>query len=62
VKRRVVQIKQSPLNEQRWLMVLECNHELWVTRVRRPEAKQADCTECEAAEMKGMRILKGTRY
>jgi hypothetical protein len=47
VKRKVVQVKQSPLNEQRWMQVLECNHEIWVTRVRRPEAEYADCHECD---------------
>ena len=39
VKRNVLQVKQSPLNPSRWMLVLECGHDTWVTAKRRPQRK-----------------------
>lgn len=49
MKRRVVRVKQSPLNVQRWNLDLECGHEVWVTSKSRPARKQATCPECVSA-------------
>ena len=46
VRKRVVQVKQAPLNAQRWLLVLECGHEAWVTAKRKPRAQTRRCSEC----------------
>lgn len=38
--------KQRPMNERRWLLALECGHEYWITRARRPRAHKAKCLIC----------------
>jgi RNase P subunit RPR2 len=43
---KVVAAKQSPLNRERWVVLLECGHEEWVTAKRRP--KRAECLTCKA--------------
>lgn len=43
VKAAVVSVTQSPMNPQRWLLILACGHEAWVTAKRRPKAKWAKC-------------------
>lgn len=49
---RVLSVKQSPLNEQRWCLNLECGHEVWITAKRRPTRKLATCELCERKECK----------
>jgi len=49
VKRNVLQVKQSPLNPLRWMLVLECGHDTWVTAKRRPQRKTSHCAACPQA-------------
>jgi hypothetical protein len=42
--KKVLRATQSPTNSERWCCDLECGHEVWVTRQRRP--KEAGCGEC----------------
>lgn len=42
MKSNVKRADQSPMNEQRWLCVLDCGHEQWVTARRRPAAVRCD--------------------
>ena len=44
--RRVVGIRQSPLNDHRWMLSLACGHELWVTAKRRPKRQTIRCSVC----------------
>jgi len=48
--RKVLRVTRSPLNPKRWVLDLECGHELWVTRIRRPCATRVHCEECEPDE------------
>lgn len=47
--RRVLDATQSPTNDRRWSLSLECGHEQWVTAARRPIAKSSRCESCEDA-------------
>ena len=47
MKADVVRVDPSPMNRKRWCLQLSCGHEVWVTRVKRPTAKTANCPECE---------------
>lgn len=40
---KVVDARQSPMNERRWCLELECGHDLWVTAEKKPERKNATC-------------------
>ena len=44
VEKRVTSATQSPMNALRWSCELECGHEAWVTRTRKP--KRAACGIC----------------
>lgn len=44
VMRRVVAATQSPVNEGRWLVEMECGHEKWVTAKKRP--RSVECGPC----------------
>ncbi len=46
LKKRVLRVTQSPMNKRRWILDLECGHELWVTSLRRPKAQTAKCERC----------------
>jgi len=45
--RRVRRIDQSPLNELRWCLELECGHEVWITKGYRPLMHSANCLQCD---------------
>ena len=53
---RVVRVTQSPMNAQRWLLDLECGHEVWVTRRGRPTAKYANCEKCTEREKEQVQL------
>lgn len=60
MKRQVRSVHQSPMNAQRWLLVLECSHELWITSARQPKLwvsskkgtvrKSMECPTCTERE------------
>ncbi len=41
--RHVVRIDQSPMNATRWVLILACDHEVWVTSKKRPTRRTAAC-------------------
>ena len=41
--RKVLRITQSPMNRLRWLITLECGHEKWITRRKRPTITRVTC-------------------
>jgi len=45
-KSRVESVKQSPMNEGRWCLQLDCGHDEWVTAKRRPTRTTAPCSKC----------------
>ena len=45
-KARIDRVTQSPMNEQRWCLDLDCGHRIWVTAKRRPTRKQIGCNDC----------------
>jgi hypothetical protein len=47
IEKRVLRADRSPMNAQRWCCELECGHEVWVTRTRKP--KRAACGACRPA-------------
>lgn len=47
MKSRVMKVTQSPMNAQRWVLDLDCNHEEWVTSKKRPVRKYQNCSKCE---------------
>ena len=59
MKSRVESVKQSPLNERRWCLQLDCGHDTWVTAKRRPTAKTARCPKCDA---KAFAAVEGKRH
>ena len=52
---RVKSLHHSALNNLHWLVVLDCNHEIWVTRKARPTAKRMNCPECVKLALKSLR-------
>jgi hypothetical protein len=57
MRKAVASVSQSPMNALRWLITLECGHELWVTRKRRPSSSPrlmvcAVCTKDAQAKEK----------
>lgn len=46
----VVRIDFSPMNAQRWLVLLACGHDTWVTSKRRPKFTKLECPTCEAQQ------------
>lgn len=53
MKRVIQKLTQSPLNRLRWLLLLSCGHEVWVTRKTRPHlGRQADCEICAKESVK----------
>lgn len=48
ILKRVTRMDQSPMNVQRWCFTLECGHEVWLTRKRRPSKVPARlaCERC----------------
>ena len=42
----VLRVDQSPLNARRWSLSLSCGHDEWVTSVKKPTRKTAQCSEC----------------
>lgn len=49
--RNVERIDRSPMNAKRWLMLLDCGHEVWTTAVRRPARRSAPCPECAVKKL-----------
>ncbi len=49
VWRTVVRSDQSPMNKRRWLLELDCGHEVWVTTSRQPHRHQHPCDPCAEA-------------
>jgi len=52
VMRVVMRADQSPMNFRRWNLLLDCGHDIWITRVTRPQAhvSKAPCAECAKAK------------
>lgn len=50
MKRRVVQVTQSPMNERQWLLTLECGHDQWHTARHRPSRREVRCLKCVGAQ------------
>jgi hypothetical protein len=46
---KVESVTQSPMNGRRWLLQLDCGHELWLTATSRPQRKTAICLKCTDA-------------
>ena len=44
--RKVARIDQSPMNETRWCLTLECKHEVWMTAKNRPARENMRCEQC----------------
>jgi len=49
MKQRVIQVTQSPMNAQKWLLTLACKHEVWITSKSRPRRVTVNCTVCAEA-------------
>lgn len=47
---KVIHVKQSPLNPQRWCCDLDCGHDQWVTAKKRPTRKTLACDKCSEAK------------
>ena len=45
-KRYVKRVRQSPLNPMRWVLDLDCGHEVWVTAKSCPTRATAACPKC----------------
>ena len=58
MKRKIVQVIQSPMNEHRWFLTLECGHCVWISAYCRPEHRNIICEECEKPHIGG--FLKKT--
>ena len=43
---RVESVKQSPLNEKRWCLQLNCGHDAWITATKRPQRRMHVCPRC----------------
>ena len=46
--KRIIDITRSPMNPKRWMLTLECGHEVWITASRRPERRSMRCARCAA--------------
>ncbi len=46
--KKVIKVTQSPMNPLRWLLDLECGHDVWVTSKKRPTRKTVSCDKCFA--------------
>lgn len=44
---RIERVTQSPMNEYRWCLDLDCGHEEWVTSQRRPTRQTIQCGRCQ---------------
>ena len=49
-KRKVVSITQSPMNNKRWCLELECGHDVWITSKSHPKRNTEKCTTCDREE------------
>lgn len=47
VNAKAVRVDQSPMNKERWCILYECGHEVWVTAKRKPGIKKRICQECD---------------
>ncbi len=45
--KRVVTYTRSPMNDQRWMALLDCEHAIWITARRKPTAKVQHCPKCD---------------
>ena len=52
---RVESVKQSPMNEERWCLQLDCGHDEWVTSARRPTRQMIRCSRCVQKSRKDRR-------
>lgn len=53
IKKKVTGIHKSQMNRVRWVLVLECKHEVvWTTIGPRPALKAITCFECSAVDDK----------
>lgn len=52
MRQGVIAVHQSLLNPQRWLLRLECGHEMWMTSKTRPTRLFAKCDQCKEKEVK----------
>jgi len=43
----VKRITESPMNVKRWVLDLECGHEVWITSERRPKMVTFTCPTCK---------------
>jgi hypothetical protein len=50
MKRKVIDVSQSPMNALRWLVKLECGHEAWLTRKKKPAQAKYTCLTCAGAQ------------
>jgi hypothetical protein len=46
VRRAVRRIRQSPMNERVWNVEMECGHDQYITRARRPTCTTLVCNDC----------------
>ena len=56
-KVRVLEVYQSPMNAKRWVLILSCHHEKWITATRKPAGKMQECPICECEKQKSMRVI-----
>ena len=59
MRRAVVMVRPSPLNDQRWNVEFSCGHEVWVTRKSRPKAATMICPDCDLEAKDAERSRKG---
>lgn len=45
-KRKVLSMKQSPLNGLQWNISLDCGHDVWITAKAKPQRKTLRCEKC----------------
>ncbi len=45
-ERKVLGVTRSPMNSKRWMLTLECGHEVWVTSSRQPIREFSKCHAC----------------
>ena len=51
MKRNILKVMQSWMYASRWLLTLDCGHEVWTTFAKRPKAKAVACPRCAPQEM-----------
>ena len=45
--RKILGVKQSPLNPLQWNVSLDCGHDVWMTRRSKPSRKTLRCEKCK---------------